>query len=188
MSQQPGEVWSQESRQGTQRDYETVMILAPSTNKTGIGQLITRVRGVLENGGGRLQNVDNWGLRTLAYPIGQNKKGVYLYTRFLGGSGTVQELERNLRIYDEVIRYLTVKVDEDVDPDARPSDLSDEVLEAATDAGEDPVEVARREAEAEAARRAEEEAAARAAEEAAAGDEAQPAEAPAPTADGGDEQ
>lgn len=168
MSENPGEVLSQGALIGTQRDYETVLILAASTNKTGIADVISRVRGSLERGGGRLQTVDNWGVRSLAYPIGSNKKGIYLYTRFLGGSGTVAELERNLRIWDDVIRYLTVKVDEDVDPDARPSGVTDELLDAATDAGEDPVEVAKREAAAakaaaEAVAKAEAEAAAAAA-------------------------
>ena len=89
-----------------------------------------------------MQKIDNWGLRTLAYPIQAHKKGIYLYVRYLGGSDIVKELERNLRIWDEVIRYLTVLIDGDVDPEARPSDIDDESLDAASDVAPDPLDIA----------------------------------------------
>ena len=122
------------------------MILRPSTTKDGTADLLKRFSSILEKGGARLQAVDNWGLRTLAYPIKKQKQGIYLYTRFLGGSDLVLEIERNLRIWNEVVRYMSVVVDEDVDPGARPSEVTAESVAAATDAGEDPVEVAKAEA------------------------------------------
>ena len=73
-----------------------------------------------------------------------NKKGIYLYVRYLGGSDTVKELERNLRIWEEPLRYLTVLVDEDVDPGARPEDVDAETLDAASEIAPDPLEVAAR--------------------------------------------
>jgi small subunit ribosomal protein S6 len=125
---------------GTQREYETTMILKPETHKETIRTLAGRLQSILERNGGRLQKIDNWGTRTLAYPIGRNKKGIYLYIRYLGGSDMVKELERNLRINDDVARYLTVLVDEDVDPGARPSDVDDESMEAATEVAPDPLD------------------------------------------------
>ncbi|TPV94207.1 MAG: 30S ribosomal protein S6 [Myxococcales bacterium FL481] len=169
---------SYRSRQGTQREYECVLVLRPSMNKTAIGELITRFQRIFETNGGRLQAVDNWGVRTLAYPIARHKQGIYVYVRFLGGSAMVQELERNLRIFDEVVRFLTVRVDEDVDPSARPSELTDELLEAATESAPDPVELERARIEAERAAEAERRAAeAAAAAEAADGDR-EPSEGP----------
>lgn len=180
------EVGSYSARRGTVREYETVLILRPDTNKDGIATLVERLQQIMSTQGSRLQSIDNWGLRTLAFPVKRCKRGIYLYFRFLAGSNTVTEMERILRIREDVIRYLSVRVDEDVDPEARPSELDDESLEAATESAPDPVEIAaaeaaaRAEAEAaEAAARAEKEAAeaaARAAEEAAAGDSS---EAPA---------
>lgn len=126
----------------TQREFETTMILRPDINKDGIADVVTRLQGLYERNGSRMQKIDNWGLRTLAYPIKAHKKGIYLYVRYLGGSDIVKELERNLRIWDEVIRYLTVVIDGDVDPEARPSDIDDESLDAASDVAPDPLDIA----------------------------------------------
>ena len=126
----------------TQREFETTIIIRPDINKEGIADLVNRLQRLYTRNGGRMQKIDNWGLRTLAYPIQSYKKGVYLYVRFLGGSDMVKELERNLRIWDEIVRYLTVVVDGDVDPDARPSDVDDETLDAASDVAPDPLDIA----------------------------------------------
>jgi small subunit ribosomal protein S6 len=126
----------------TQREFETTMILRPDINKDGIADVVTRLQALYERNGGRMQKIDNWGLRTLAYPIQAHKKGIYLYVRYLGGSDIVKELERNLRIWDEVVRYLTVVIDGDVNPEARPSDVDDETLDAASDVTPDPLDIA----------------------------------------------
>ncbi|PRP90169.1 30S ribosomal protein S6 [Enhygromyxa salina] len=156
-------VRSYSALRNTQREFEITMILRPNTSKDGIADLVSRLQAIYERTGGRMQKIDNWGLRTLAYPIQTNKKGIYLYIRFLGGSDIVKELERNLRIWDEVMRYLTVVVDGDVNPDARPSDIDDEILDAASDVAPDPLDIA---AEKEAAFAAQAEAEAAAAAEA----------------------
>jgi small subunit ribosomal protein S6 len=134
-------VRSYSALRGTQREFEITLILRPDSNKERIADLVGRLQTLLERNGGRMQKIDNWGLRTLAYPIQGQKKGIYLYVRFLGGSDTVKELERNLRIWDEIVRYLTVVVDGDVDPSARPSDVDDETLDAASDVAPDPLEI-----------------------------------------------
>jgi small subunit ribosomal protein S6 len=126
----------------TQREFETTIIIRPDINKEGIADLVTRLQRLYVRNGGRMQKIDNWGLRTLAYPIAGHKKGVYLYIRFLGGSDMVKELERNLRIWDEVVRYLTVVIDGDVNPDARPTDVDQESLDAASDVAPDPLDIA----------------------------------------------
>ena len=111
---------------GTQREYETIFILRPETNQEGITQVNTRVRGIIDGLGGRPLKLDNWGKRKLAYEIKKQLKGIYMYWRFLGSTGLVEEIERNLRMIDSVIRYYTVKVDEDVVPDTRPVGVDDE--------------------------------------------------------------
>jgi small subunit ribosomal protein S6 len=111
---------------GTQREYETIFILRPDTNQEGITQVNTRVRSVIEQMGGKILKLDNWGKRKLAYEIKKQLKGIYLYWQFLGTTGMVEEIERNLRMSDSVIRYYTVKVDEDIDPTARPSSVDEE--------------------------------------------------------------
>ena len=160
-----GRVLSRNSRVGTQREYEAVTILRSSTNKNQISDLISRMQGVIEKLSGRLLKIDSWGMRVLAYPIKHDRKGIYLYWRFLGGSDMVAEFERNMRLIDTVMRFYTVLADENVDPDARPSEVTEQLLEEVSDPGPDPEELARQ-AAAEAARKAAEEAAAREAEEA----------------------
>src|SRR5712692_2115753 len=113
---------------GTQREYETIFILRPDTNQEGITQVNTRVRSVIDGMGGKILKLDNWGKRKLAYEIKKQLKGIYLYWQFLGSAGVVEEIERNLRMLDSVIRYYTVKVDENVDPNVRPQAIDEEAL------------------------------------------------------------
>lgn len=138
-----GRVISQSARIGTQREYESVIILRPETTRPEIGELIARMQEVIASRGAKLMKIDSWGTRVLAFPIAHCRKGVYLYWRYLGGSDVVAEFERHMRLSDKVIRFYTVLVDEDVDPEARPTEVTEELLEAATDPGPDPDELAR---------------------------------------------
>src|SRR5213079_3260428 len=90
---------------GTQREFETIFILRPDTNQDGIQLVNTRVRTVIDQMGGRLLKLDNWGKRKLAYEVKKQLKGIYLYFSYLGTAGLVEEVERNLRLTDSVIRY-----------------------------------------------------------------------------------
>jgi small subunit ribosomal protein S6 len=109
----------------TAREYETIYILRPNTPNEGVADVNTRIKGVIEGMGGKIIKVDNWGKRRLAYEVAKERKGIYLYWLYLAQPGVVEETERNLRMLDSVIRYLTVKVDEDVDVNARPSEIDD---------------------------------------------------------------
>ena len=116
---------------GSQREYETIFILAPDSDSDQIKQINERVRGVVEDGKGRLLRVENWGKRKLAFEIRKHARGIYLYWRYLSPPPLVAEIERNLRMLDPVIRYMTVKIDDSVDPNARPSDMDEEAFAAA---------------------------------------------------------
>ncbi len=113
---------------GTKREYETIFILRPDTNQEGITLVNTKVRQVIDSMSGKTLKLDNWGKRKLAYEIKKQLKGIYMYWQYLGTSGMVEEIERNLRMLDSVIRYYTVRVDEDVVPDARPSTVDEETF------------------------------------------------------------
>jgi small subunit ribosomal protein S6 len=126
---------------GTLREYETIFILRPDTPTDQIAAVNTRIRGVIEQGNGKLLKLDNWGKRKLAYEIKKQLKGIYLYWQYLGSSGLVRELERNLRMLDTVVRYYTTVVDADIDPNARPSEVSDETFAAAATTGPDEEEI-----------------------------------------------
>ena len=127
---------------GRKREYETIYILRPDSTSDVIAQVNQKVRGVIEAGGGNLLKIDNWGKRKLAYEVKKQLKGIYLYWQFLGTSGVVEEIERNLRMLDSVIRYYSVKIAENVDPAARPSEFTEEAFTKAATPGPDEEEIA----------------------------------------------
>jgi small subunit ribosomal protein S6 len=125
----------------TSREYETIFILRADTANDGVAQVNQRLRGILESMGGKPLKLDNWGKRKLAYEVDKQLKGIYLYWRYLATAGTVEEVERNLRMLDSVVRYYTVKVDEDVVPDAKPSEVTDETWAKAAETAADEEEI-----------------------------------------------
>jgi small subunit ribosomal protein S6 len=122
---------------GTNREYETIYILRPNITNDEVAEVNKRVRGIIEGMGGKILKVDNWGKRRLAYEVKKERKGIYLYWQYLAGPGVVDEFERNMRMLDSVIRYMTVKLDADIDPEARPSDVNEETYEKAANTAAD---------------------------------------------------
>ncbi|HTJ45547.1 MAG TPA: 30S ribosomal protein S6 [Kofleriaceae bacterium] len=122
----------------TAREYETIYVLRPNTTNEQVAEVNTRVKGIIESMGGKIVKVDNWGKRRLAYEVGKERKGIYLYWLYLATPGIVEEAERNLRMLDNVIRYLSVKVDDNVDVAARPIEIDETSFEkAATTAADE---------------------------------------------------
>lgn len=111
---------------GTKRQYETIYILRPDASNEVISSVNTRVRGIIEAGGGKLLKVANWGRRRLAYTVAKQTRGVYLFFDYLGDAGMVEEIERNLRNADSVIRYYSVKVAENVPVASKTVEVTDE--------------------------------------------------------------
>ena len=128
---------SQRDAPNTSREYETIYILRPNTPNEGVAEVNTRIRGIIEGMGGKIIKVDNWGKRRLAYEVAKERKGIYLYWQYLATPGVVEETERNLRMLDSVIRYLSVKVDENIAVDARPSEIDDSSYEKASQTAAD---------------------------------------------------
>ena len=76
-------------------------------------ELIERFRKVIEGQAGSVANVDEWGLRDLAYKIEKQGKGFYTLIRYESSPRAVEELERNLKLTDGILRYLTVRLEDD---------------------------------------------------------------------------
>ena len=127
---------------GRKREYETIYILRPDSTSDVIAQVNQKVRGVIEAGGGNLLKIDNWGKRKLAYEVKKQLKGIYLFFSYLGQAGLLEEVERNLRLTASVIRYYSVKIAENVDPAARPSEFTEEAFTKAATPGPDEEEIA----------------------------------------------
>jgi len=123
---------------GTLRTYETIYILRPDTQNDKVAEVNQRVKGIIESMGGIVLAVDNWGKRKLAYEIKKELKGIYLYWEYLATSGVVFEFERNMRMLDPVIRYMTIATERDVDPKQKQSQVNDETYtKAATTAADE---------------------------------------------------
>ncbi len=97
------------------REYETIYILKPDVARDAQEKLASRLSEVLSRENGKLTLIENWGRRPLAYPVAKCRRGVYVYLKYLGGGVLVSEIERNLRLADDVIKYQTVLMNPDVD-------------------------------------------------------------------------
>ena len=92
------------------------MVVRPDVGGDAIEATLDRVREAVRSRGGKLVAINHWGKKRLAYPIKKHSRGVYVHAQYLGKSDLVAEVERNLRISDTVLRFLTVKVACDIDP------------------------------------------------------------------------
>jgi small subunit ribosomal protein S6 len=90
------------------RNYETLFILQPSLDQEAIKANIEKFTGVIENGGGVVENVDEWGRRKLAYPINKINEGYYTLINFKANTELPKELERVFRITDGVMRFMVI--------------------------------------------------------------------------------
>ena len=96
------------------RQYELIYIVAPDVDDAGVADLHGRVEGIVTAGGGAIDKTDNWGRRRLAYEIDRHKEGTYVLELFSGSGAIVAELDRRLKVADNVLRFLIVRVDEDL--------------------------------------------------------------------------
>jgi small subunit ribosomal protein S6 len=97
------------------REYETIYILKPDIDADNAERIGSRVAEVVGRESGRLTKVESWGRRRLAYDIGKQRRGVYMYLKYMGTGRTVSEIERNLRLADGVLKYQTVLLRADVE-------------------------------------------------------------------------
>jgi small subunit ribosomal protein S6 len=95
------------------RQYELVYILAPDSTEQQIAELHEQVDAVVKRIGGAIEKTDNWGRRKLAYEIGPHKEGVYVLEVINGSGELMKELDRRLKVLDQVVRHIIVRVDEE---------------------------------------------------------------------------
>jgi small subunit ribosomal protein S6 len=96
------------------RQYEFIYIVSPDASEQQVADLHALVEGVVSRFGGRIDNTENWGRRKLAYEIGRHKEGIYVLELISGSGEMVKELDRRMRVNDQVVRHLAVRVDEEL--------------------------------------------------------------------------
>jgi small subunit ribosomal protein S6 len=97
----------------TQRTYEVMFIVDTAASEEDITRLNENLQQIITDQGGTITKNENMGRRQLAYPIGRKKEGHYVLFEIDGSGREIAELERRMRVNDQVIRYITVRVDED---------------------------------------------------------------------------
>jgi len=98
--------------------YENVFIARQDMSPAQVENLADDYASVMESLGGKVEKREHWGLKTLAYRIKKNRKGHYVLFNFDASGDAVRELERRMRLSEDVLRYLTIRIDA---VDARPS-------------------------------------------------------------------
>ena len=92
--------------------YESVFITRQEISSSQAEAVIDGFAEIIANFGGSVEKKEYWGLRNLAYRIKKNRKGHYALLNIDGPAAAIAEMERNMRIHDDVLRFMTVRVDE----------------------------------------------------------------------------
>lgn len=96
------------------RQYELVYIVPPETTEEALAELHTQIVAVTDRFSATVEKTENWGRRKLAYEIAGHREGVYVLEVINGPGAMTAELDRRLRVFDNVIRHMVVRVDEDL--------------------------------------------------------------------------
>ncbi|MGB2678926.1 MAG: 30S ribosomal protein S6 [Candidatus Acidiferrum sp.] len=98
-----------------ERLYDLIFIVRPATPEEEIKKVLTTIEHACAEKGGKIEKAENWGTRKLAYKVMKHREGIYLYQQVRTNHGElVHELERRLGVQDAVIKYQTVRLDEDL--------------------------------------------------------------------------
>ena len=98
------------------RRYETLVLLHPDQGEPGAKELTARIQKLVEEQGGTVSQVQEWGLRDLAYLIAKQRRAFYVLYEYRATSKALLEIERNLKLMDPVLRYVSVRQAENAPP------------------------------------------------------------------------
>ena len=100
------------------RHYETIFIVHPELSEEDTAACVEKFRGLLEKDGAFIVKEDHWGRRRLAYMVKKQTKGYFVLMEYGATGEAVEEMERNFKIDEQVIRYLTIKIADSFDEEA----------------------------------------------------------------------
>ena len=101
------------------RQYELLYVVSPVVTEDGVTELHVRIEDIVQQLGGNIEKTDNWGRRRLAYEINRHREGTYVLELVNAPGSVLSELDRRLRVMDELLRHSIVRVDEDLRKAAR---------------------------------------------------------------------
>jgi small subunit ribosomal protein S6 len=98
-----------------ERSYELIFICRPDTLEDELEKVLGVLQQTIEEQHGRLEKVDRWGVRKLAYRVGKSREGLFVFLAIHGREGDmIKELERRLKVAEPVLKYMTVRIDEEM--------------------------------------------------------------------------
>jgi len=98
-----------------ERLYDLIFIARPATPEEEIKKVLSMIEHACTEKGSKIEKTEHWGTRKLAYRVAKHREGIYVYQQIRTSHGElIAELERRLRVQDTVIKYLTVRLDEDL--------------------------------------------------------------------------
>jgi small subunit ribosomal protein S6 len=95
------------------RSYEIMFIVNPSVPEEEIDKINSQLEGIITSGGGTIEKIEKMGKRRLAYDVGKHREGYYVLFVIAANGDIIRECERRLRVMDAVIKYITVRTDEE---------------------------------------------------------------------------
>jgi small subunit ribosomal protein S6 len=98
------------------RRYETLVLIHPDLAEPGAKELAERVKKLIEDQGGTVSQVQEWGLRELSYVIAKQRRAFYVLYEYRSSSKALLEIERNLKLMDRVLRFVSVRQAENAPP------------------------------------------------------------------------
>lgn len=96
------------------RNYEIMFIVNPAATEEEIDKIDTQLEGIITSGGGQITKIEKMGKRRLAYEVDKHREGHYVLFAIGANGDIIKECERRLRVMDAVIKYITVRVDDEV--------------------------------------------------------------------------
>lgn len=94
------------------RNYELMYIIKPELDEEKLTGVIDKFTNLINGNGGEVVSTDKWGKRRLAYEIKDYREGVYILVNFKGEAGTAQELDRVMKITDDILRFMIINKEE----------------------------------------------------------------------------
>lgn len=131
MSVEWGTVWWKEQarKRETMSFFENVFIVRPEVSAKNVQAMVEEFSSIVQEGGGKVEGTEYWGLRSLAYRIRKSRKAHYVLMHIDAPTAAMDEMSRRMRLHEDVLRFLNVRVDEiskDLSPLARSQNVNDE--------------------------------------------------------------
>ena len=98
--------------------YETAILFHPELPEDRRKEFLAKIEGIVASFGGEILKQDDWGIRKLAYSIRKTSNAFYTFLTYSGRRGVVEEVERNIKIFDDVMRHMTSRVEFEIKPAA----------------------------------------------------------------------